>query len=158
MVLLPITCCVVLTLRISTTSLLRCQLKGGGTKLVEYAILEECTDASLFLQFVRVLLEKSALSRDDIFTVHNYTIHRQGDNIGIQEKLFQNHGILMMTLPPYNPDFILTKLVFQNLLWRLSADRTRYKSLDVVNFSNTNEIEMENFNLQDVIYFFRKCG
>ena len=62
------------------------------------------------------------------------SIHTLGDNVGIQEELFENHGNLMTTLPPYHPNFNPIELVFQTLLQRLSEEQERYKSLDAANF------------------------
>ena len=39
-----------------------------------------------------------------------------GDNIGIQDFLFGEYEILMITLHPYHPDFNMTELVFNTTL------------------------------------------
>ena len=82
----------------------------------------------------------------------------KGDNIGLQDALFEKHDILMITLPPYHPDFNPTELVFNTLLQRLSAKRARYKSLDADDFLDAIKMEMGNFNILDVIAFYNKCG
>ena len=45
-------------------------MKGGGIKPVDFVILEECTDAYLFLQFVRIL--QGTLVQGDVRTVDNW--------------------------------------------------------------------------------------
>ena len=76
-------------------------IKGGGVPPVYSKVLDTVkTNASVFIHFVRLLLVRKVLVRGDFFIVDNCTVHLKGDNIGIQEELFQNHGILMITLPP----------------------------------------------------------
>ena len=48
-------------------------LKTGNNKPVEYVILEATTDSCLFLQFVRILLERGTIARGDVFVVDNCT-------------------------------------------------------------------------------------
>ena len=93
-----------------------------------------------------------------MFIVDNCSIHTLKDNVCIQEELFENHGIFMTTLLHYHPDFNPTKLVFQTLFQRLSVDQAHYKSLYTDIFLNTIEIEMNNFDLQNFISFYTKCG
>ena len=77
-------------------------IKGKNIIPVYCEVLQDLrTNASVFIQFVKSLLLLDILQREDIFIVDNCTVHMKGDNIGIQEELFQNHGILMITLPPY---------------------------------------------------------
>ena len=72
--------------------------------------------------------------RGDIFVVDNCTIHVFGNNVGIQDALFNVHGILMITLPPYHREFNPTELVYNTLLQRLSGERARYNCLDANEF------------------------
>ena len=53
-----------------------------------------------FLQFVQVILEVGTFQRGGVFALDNCTIHIKGDNIGIQETLFEYFGTLVITLPP----------------------------------------------------------
>ena len=96
--------------------------------------------------------------RGGIFIVDNYSIHAQGDNTGLQEELFYAHGILMIPLPPCNPYFNPTELLFNTLLQRISLERARYKSLTANDFLDAVCIEMDRFKRHDAIKFFRNCG
>ena len=78
--------------------------------------------------------------------------------MGLQNELFHGHGILMITLPPYHPDFNPTELVFNTLLQRLSSQRARYNCLFAAGFLDAINIAMRNFDLEDVIAFYRHCG
>jgi len=133
-------------------------VKGGDVSPVEFVILEECTNSSLFFEFVLYLLDNGVLCRGDIFIVDNCSIHMKGDNVGLQHALFQEHGILMIALPPYHPDFNPTELVFQTLLSRLCSERARYNSINANDFKDAIDIEMTDFNLSDVISFYNHCG
>ena len=72
--------------------------------------------------------KQAVLSKGGIFIVHNCTVHTKSDNTSLQDELFNHHGILMITLPPYHLDLNLTELVFQNLLQRLVNLRARYNN------------------------------
>ena len=90
--------------------------------------------------------------------VDNCTIHTTGDNIGIQEILFEDFGILMIILLPYHPDFNPTELVFQTLLTQIKSKRARYKSLKANNFLQAINMEMNKIGKCDVLLFYCKCG
>ena len=93
---------------------------------VKFVILEHCTDTALFVQFVCILLKKGTLLRGDICIINNCSIHIHGDNIGVQCELYKNNVALMITLPPYYPDFNPAELVFNTLHQRLIRLRERY--------------------------------
>ena len=44
---------------------------------------------ALFVQFVFILLDKGTLSRGDLFIINSYSIHLNGDKIGLQVEFFQ---------------------------------------------------------------------
>ena len=60
-------------------------IKSGVRRAVDWVVLQTCTDAPLFCQFVGILLDNGTLSSGDIFIVDNCSIRVQGDNIGLQE-------------------------------------------------------------------------
>ena len=112
----------------------------------------------MFLQFVKFLLEKGTLQPNDVFIVDNCTVHMQGNNVGLQDSLMHDYGILMIPLPPYHPDFNPTELVFNTLLQRLTAERARYRSLDAYDFLDAIIVELCKFTHKDVVSFYQKCG
>ena len=134
-------------------------IKGGSVPPVYSEVLKDLrTNASVFTQFVLGLIILRILQRGDVFIVDNCTVHIKGDNIGLQEELFQNHGILMITLPPYHPDFNPTELVFQTLTTRMSVARTRSESQDKRDFKIRVEEEIKKFTIHDTLAFFNFCG
>ena len=90
--------------------------------------------------------------------VDNCSIHCKGDNVGIQECLFRDHGILMITLPPYHPDYNPVEFVFRAVLERISSERARYNCLNADDFFDAICIEMGDFSLNDTLSFYNDCG
>ena len=141
-------------------------VKGGNIPPVQAVLIEKCTDSSIFLQFIRTLLDSGVLQRGDIFVLDNCTIHMYGDNVGTQQYLFEEFGILMITLPPYHPDFNPTELVFNTTLQRLSARRARYKcwriplgnSFRDISFKQCIIFELDNFTRNDILSFYHSQG
>ena len=82
----------------------------------------------------------------------------EGDNGNLQNKLFQDHGVLMIALSPYWYKLNPTELVFQMLLARMKSERARYNTLsDDIIYDNIMN-EMLNFSFDDVTSFYTKCG
>ena len=133
-------------------------IKGRGISPFEYVVLEECTNSALFLQLVMFLMDNGCLERGDIFVVDNCSIHCKGDNVGIQESLFRDHGILMINLPPYHSDYNPAEFVFRALLRRISSERARYNSLNADDFLDSICIKMNDFSLNDTLLFYNDCG
>ena len=141
-------------------------IKGGNIPSVQSVLIETCTDSSIFLRFIRVLLDSGVLQRGDVFVLDNCTIHMYGDNVGTQDYLFHEFGILMITLPPYHPDFNPTELVFNTTLQRLSARRARYKCWKIpfadswreISFRDCIIYELDNFDRNDILSFYHLQG
>ena len=98
------------------------------------------------------------MSRGDIFVVDNCTVHNLGDNVGIQETLFSLHGILMINLPPYHPEFNPVEFVFNTLVQRLKSKKSRYNSGNTEEFVTTIHNELQEFTLDDIVSFYNNCG
>ena len=141
-------------------------VKGGSVPPVQSVIIEECTDSSIFLRLIRLLLDTGVLQRGGVFILDNCTIHIYGDNVGTQEYLFDEYGILMVSLPPYHPDFNPTELIFNTLLQRLSSIRARYKcwkiptndTMRANTFLDCITFQLNNFTRDDIMSFYRKQG
>ena len=113
-----------------------------------------------------MLLLWRVLVRGDVFVIDNCTIHKFGDNIGTQDFLFREYGILMVCLPPYHPDFNPTELVFNTTLQRLASKRSRYKCWKIptknVDSADTFKecicYKLDSFSVRRVKSFYNKCG
>ena len=120
----------------------------------------------MFLQFVCLLLDNGVLQDGDVFVLDNCTVHLYGDNIGTQDFLFREHRILMITLPPYHPDFNPTELVFNTMLQRLAASRARYNCWRIpanvmmreTTFVDCMIYELDSFTYADILLFYKECG
>ena len=82
----------------------------------------------------------------------------QGDNVGLQETLLEDFGVLMVALPPYHPDFNPTELVFNTLISRLRSQQARYNALDADDFLDAINQEMMAFDVFDVEKMYQHCG
>ena len=100
--------------------------------------------------FVKVLLEKIVLSIGDSFVVDNYTIHTKGNDIGLQEELFNHHGVLMITLPP-----LLSGLKSNRVGFPYSVEN--YNTYTEESFVLESVAKIKNFTLRDVLLFVDKC-
>ena len=78
--------------------------------------------------------------------------------MGLQESLFRDHGILMITLPHYHPDYNPTEFVFRSLLERIRSEWARYKSLNADDFFYAIFLEMGDFTINDTLSFYDGCG
>ena len=88
-------------------------------------------DAIVFREFVADCIEEGVLQHGDIFIVDNCTIHCYGDNSFLQEILWQDHGILMITLPPYHPELNPTELIFRAIVTKLRSWRANEESFEL---------------------------
>ena len=133
-------------------------VKGGDVPPVYFEVVEATTNAAIYCQFVRKLIQNGVLQRGDIFVVDNCTVHNQGDNVGLPDALWNEHGIYLLTLPPYSPDFNPTELVFNCLTQRLKSERARYNAIDAADFRDAIVNEMDAFDLLDIVKFYNSMG
>lgn len=63
-------------------------MKGGHVNPVEFVIIEECMNVSVFLQFVLCLLERKVLSRGDMSIVDSTNAEHFIDNTDIEMSNF----------------------------------------------------------------------
>ena len=125
---------------------------------VSYGIIDVSTNAVYFQSFVRKLIETGVLVKGDIFVVDNCTIHCQGDNDELQEWLWNDFGIFMITLPPYHPELNPTELVFNGLTQRLRSADSRFQCINNENFIEWIEEILDGFTRSDMKKFYRKDG
>ena len=67
-------------------------------------------------------------------------------------------AICLVLFPPYLPELNLTELVFNCLQQRLKAELARYKAVDAADFLDAIKLEMANFDMLDVVRFYKSCG
>ena len=133
-------------------------IKGGEVPPVQSVVIEETTNAAIFLQFVKLLLETGVLNAGDLFILDNCTVHYQGDNVGLEETLMEMFGVRLVTLPAYHPEFNPVELIFQLVFQRIRSNRSRYTALSNSDFVEEIKNEMYNFDLLDVIKNYSKQG
>ena len=124
----------------------------------EAPVFKESADADLFFEFVLHLVRIEFLVPGDIFVVDNCSIHTLGENKELQEVLWEEANILMVTLPPYHPEYNPTEFVFNYLTQELRRRAMRYNS------QTTEEFEEHLYEVLDTIpynyveKFYRKMG
>ena len=133
-------------------------IKGGVVPPVQSVVIEEVSNAPIFLQFVKVLIETGVLAAGDVFVVDNCTIHYQGDNVGLEETLRDMFGITLLRLPAYHPEFNPTELIFQLLFQRMRASRARYIALSDADFKVQIINELASFDLLDIVKNYMSQG
>ena len=116
-------------------------------------------DAIVFQDFFRECLDEGGLSTGDIFVADNCTIHCYGDNEYLQEVLWEQYHILMITLPPYHPEFNPTELVFRATLTKLRSMRSNDEDFELNDVISEITIFLyTEITLYSVQYFYRQCG
>ena len=124
----------------------------------EALVFKESVDSDLFFEFVLHLVRINFLVPADIFVVDNSSIHTLGGNEELQEVLWEDANILMVTLPPYHPEYNPTEFVFNYLTQELRRRAMRYNS------QTTEEFEEHLYEVLDTVpynyveKFYRKMG
>ena len=127
-------------------------------RAVEYIILSEFIDSTYFVLWVQILLQRGTLVAGNVFIVDNCTIHTQGDATSLQGAYFDLHGILMITLPQYHPDYDPTEFVFGCLLAIMKPERARYMALSQDKSKIAIGNELDNFTTEDIHKFYNLMG
>lgn len=125
---------------------------------IETIIIEETGTGLVFQTFVAHLVRVGVLRRGDVFIVDNCTIHMKGDNEGIVEVLWNDYGIIMITLPPYHPELNPTEFVFNYLVQILRRDSARTKARDVNDFIRRVQDVLLSIPNNLIVKEYKHCG
>ena len=118
-------------------------------------VVEEVGDSVLFGEFVGEVMREGVLKRGDILVVDNCTIHIQAENKHLQEVLLMEHGILMITLPPYFAELNPTELVIRALLLKLRAIRCK-NSRDIKLLHEVRKV-LNDMSYRSIKSHFKEC-
>lgn len=88
-------------------------------------VLKEKGDSDCFQEYVELLISNGFLESGDILIVDNGTIRTAGENEHLQEVLWQDQRILMLTLPPYHSELNPIELLFNDLVQVLTRENAR---------------------------------
>jgi len=133
-------------------------LKEDVARNVEAVVLDVVGDSTVFQEFVGHLLNLRFLREGDIFIVDNCSIHMQGENEFLMEHLWDEHDIAMIPLPPYTPELNPTELVFNALVARLKATRSRSTVTPGHAFACWIQEELDSMSRSDVKNFYKHMG
>ena len=119
-------------------------------------VVDEVGDSILFSEFVGVCINEGIVRRGDILVLDNCTIHIKADNDCLQDVLLMEHGVLMLTLPPYYPELNPTELVFRCLVTRMRSLRCR--SSYNLEFLDSVRNVLDSISFRAVACWFDECG
>ena len=110
----------------------------------------------MFCQFVSECIKEGILVRGEIFVVDNCSIHTQSDNEVLQDVLWDEFNILLITLPPYHPELNPIEQVFHTVVERLQSLQCNNKIQDNIVTEVRNVLNL--ISHRDVKSFFCECG
>ena len=121
-------------------------------------LFEETTDVELFFQFVLTLLSTGFLVAGDKFIVDNCSVHMNGRNSELQERLLRDAGITMISLPPYHPECNPTEFVFNYVLQEMRRKAMRWNSLTTEQYEANLRKVLYTISYEHVRRFYEKMG
>ena len=93
-------------------------------------IHNETNDADSFFDHVSEAIHQGALRRGDVYILDNATIHLHGENDNLEEWLWENHGIAVLTLPTRAPELNPIELVWRSLVMKLRSPKRMGRASD----------------------------
>ena len=79
-------------------------IKPTSNYPIDFLILENTTDAAVFIQFVKRLIKQQILEPGNFFILDNCTVHAKGDNIGLKNALRELYNITLVMFPLTRPN------------------------------------------------------
>lgn len=128
---------------------------------ISYQIGKYQGTSTAFNFFITKLVTTGFLKSGHILICDNASIHLTAENRSLSEILWEEHGILLLYLPPYSPELNPIELVFQLLGVRLRHSNARYESRVNINedFFMLKCVEvLESITNEDVRKNYKKCG
>jgi hypothetical protein len=86
---------------------------------VEYTINKHCNDSTAFCDFIDKAIIKGFLLEGDVLVLDNAAIHNKADSTNLFEFLWDNFGILLISLPTRAPELNPIELLWNTLNTRL---------------------------------------
>jgi transposase len=86
---------------------------------VEYVINKHCNDSTAFCEFIDKAIIKGFLLEGDVLVLDNAAIHNKADSTNLFEFLWDNFGILLISLPTRAPELNPIELLWNTLNGRL---------------------------------------
>ena len=131
---------------------------GRGRTPFSYVIHDGTNDSSDFSAFIMMNLASNFLQRGDFLVLDNASIHHYQQSDGLEEYLWNYHGIFLQFQPTRSP-----KLNPIELLWNTLAQRLKHLPIGsggpcTHRVANCAVMLMNAFTHEDVDASYRKCG
>ena len=111
---------------------------------------------SCFANLFSECIKEGILVRGGIFVVDNCSIHCKSDNEVLQDVLWDEFNILLITLPPYHPELNPIEQVFHTVVERLQSLGCNNKIQDNIVTEVRKVLNL--ISHREVKSFYRKCG
>ena len=125
------------------------------TNPMSFVIHEAKNDATSFGDAVIDAIAEGFLRRGDVLVLDNAAIHFQGDNAGIEDGLWEDHGIAVLSLPTRSPELNPIELVWRSLTMKLRSIRVRSGSHQTAKAAARILANMSHNSIKST---YRECG
>jgi len=131
---------------------------GRDRGAFSYEIHDGTNDSSQFSDFIMKNLASGFLQRGDFLVLDNASIHRYQESDGMEEYLWNYHGIFLQFLPTRSPELNPIEL-----LWNILAQRLKHLPIGregpcTNRVAHAAVMLMNAFTHDDVDGCFKKCG
>jgi hypothetical protein len=121
-----------------------------------FHIGKQTNDSEAFGEAVDDAIAHGFLRKDDVLIMDNATIHMFKENEVLEEYLWEEHGIFMLTLPTRSPEMNPIELLWNTLVKRMQRFFVEHQ--DGLPIWQMATRVMNSFSHRDVFRAFRKCG
>ena len=129
-----------------------------GRTPFSYVIHDSTNDSSDFSAFIMMNLASNFLQRGDFLVLDNASIHRYQQSDGLEEYLWNYHGIFLQFLPTRSPELNPIELLWNTLAQRLKHLPIGSGGPCKHRVANGAVMLMNAFTHEDVDASYRKCG
>jgi hypothetical protein len=117
---------------------------------------KQTNDSEAFGEAVDDAIARGFLKEGDMLIMDNATIHMYKENEVLEEYLWEEYGIFMLTLPTRSPEMNPIELLWNTLVMRMK--RFFIDQSDSIPICQMATHIMDGFRHQDVFDAFKKCG
>jgi transposase len=117
---------------------------------------QQTNDSEAFGEAVEDAIIHGFLKRNDVLIMDNASIHMFKENEVLEEYLWEEHGIFLLTLPTRSPEMNPIELLWNTLVKRMKRFFVEYS--DCVPIHQMASRTMDSFRHEDVFLAFKKCG
>jgi hypothetical protein len=117
---------------------------------------KQTNDSAAFGEAVDDAIARGFLKEGDVLIMDNASIHRFKENEVLEEYLWEEFGIFMLTLPTRSPEMNPIELLWNTLVSRMKCFFVDHSDKVPIHLMATRI--MDRFRHEDVFKAFKKCG